>query len=270
VGVNVTTRAAGVHRPNPGPPAAARGSEGQGGRPFPPVEPACAHSPPRLPTQDEARDSACPTLVAVHNPDYRAAWVPDTLDLSWDDAADLAVAWVRNECAEQGSPGLVLYQTLHDLDSCPSSLVRFTQQNRRATLRSRVRGFHSGPVLAYLPSYRGVEIAANYARGSSLCVIEGSLDPLLGWAMEVQALDLTTGETTPDTRSAEMRESLAHLVVSGNNAWADSYGKRMAQHILRDLRDRGELDRDLLVGHVVAHHASDRAMKILDRLIQRT
>jgi hypothetical protein len=113
-------------------------------------------------------------------------------------------------------------------------------------------------------------MAATYARRSSLCVIEGSADLLLGWAMEVQALDLTTGETTPDTRSAEIRESLAHLVVSGNNGWADSYGKRMAQQILGDIRDRGELDRALIVGHAVAHHASEHAVRRLDQLIQHT
>ncbi|MFJ4793336.1 hypothetical protein [Kitasatospora purpeofusca] len=39
----------------------------------------------------------------------RAAWVPDDdPERDWELAADLAVAWVRRECAEQDAAGVLV------------------------------------------------------------------------------------------------------------------------------------------------------------------
>lgn len=96
------------------------------------------------------------------------------------------------------------------------------------------------------------------------------MDPLIGWAMEVGARNLLTGETTPDTRTAADLADLEFLHVNGNNGWAKGYGQDRARDTLREMRNQGRLDRPLILGFMVAKGHSgesvDRLAKIIDAL----
>jgi hypothetical protein len=82
------------------------------------------------------------------------------------------------------------------------------------TLRSGRSFRHSGPVLAYVPDYEMMDLATEVASDASLAVVETIEYPLMGWAMEVRAIDLVTGEDTPDTRTDSQRRELDRVLFS--------------------------------------------------------
>lgn len=199
---------------------------------------------------------------------YRAAWVPDDDPARpWDDAAALCVEWVVAESEAQGTEPLLVTPTQSQWSSGAESVVWMAQRYEATTPRSNRASFYKRPVLAYVPDFLVMEVAANYARDSSLAVVESLATPLLAWAMEVGAINLLTGAPTPDSRTETQREDLEHLSFIGNNGWGDVYGKRDAKLILRDMRDRSELDRDVVLGFMVARGHHHRAIGHLARLI---
>jgi hypothetical protein len=86
-----------------------------------------------------------------------------------------------------------------------------------------------------------MDLAIRCARGSHLAVVETVACPLLGWAMEVGAVDLAADAVTADTRSDEARGLLDGIHFYGNNGWGPDFDKRQASRLLADLRDRGEV-----------------------------
>jgi hypothetical protein len=62
---------------------------------------------------------------------------------------------------------------------------------------------------------------------------------MVGWAMQTGALDLTTCQVTPDTRTSRQKEALQQVLDNGNNGWVAGPG---ASYALRDVPE-GELDR---------------------------
>jgi hypothetical protein len=163
----------------------------------------------------------------------------------------------------------VLYPTWRIRISGPAELTRFARRNEATTVRSRHyvrRG--DRPVLAYAPTYKAMGIAAGFAGSTALCVVEWSPDELIGWAMEVHALDLTTGRPTPDTRSPELLESLMMLLSYGNNGWADWFAKQRSAELLGEIKTRHELNPDIIIGYAVAHGANDNEIRNLSALIQ--
>jgi len=167
---------------------------------------------------------------------YEAAWVPyDDPGRPWDDAVELAVAWVEERAREEGRrPRLVTPEKRVQL-SGPEPLVRFAKRYNSVTPRGRGASGAPGPTLAYVPDYPSFERAARLARGSSLCVVEWPSDPMLGWAVQMEALDLTTGQVTPDHRSPELIELLDHLHSYGNNGWAGGFGRDRARQLLPEI-----------------------------------
>ena len=167
---------------------------------------------------------------------YEAAWVPyDDPGRSWDVAVELAIAWVEERALEEGRrPRLVTPEKRVQL-SGPEPLVRFAKRYESVTPRGRGGSGRSVPVLAYAPTYSSFELAARIADGSSLCVVEWPSDPMLGWAVQMEALDLTTGQVTPDNRSPELIELLDHLHFCGNNGWGDQFGRERARQLLPEI-----------------------------------
>lgn len=199
---------------------------------------------------------------------YSASWVPDDdPERSWDEAADLAVDWLLQEASRRGAAPLLVTPTKSQWTSGADSIRWLAQNYEAATTRSSRPSRGQGPVLANVPDYDTFHFAADQARGASLAVVESVATPLRGWAMEVQALNLLTGEVTPDTRTKEQRELLGRIHWYGNNGWTTGFGRDQASRVLAELQRQGLLDADVVLGYMVAkgHHgkAVDRLEKML-------
>ncbi|AJE87577.1 hypothetical protein SLNWT_7201 [Streptomyces albus] len=201
----------------------------------------------------------------------RAAWVPDD-DPARDGeiAADLAVKWVRQECVEQSAVGVLVLNTLNDVERQIPSLRRFAAEHAVTTPRaSRDRiALGQGPVLAYVPDEKTFGFAASLARGSSLAVVESVHGfPLEGWARQLGAIDFTRPDEQPEPLDAKLAEAINQLDLYKNNGFGDQFGKQQARRILQNLRGAGLLERDVILGVLAAKGASDRAVRNLRKLI---
>ncbi|MFF1509017.1 hypothetical protein [Streptomyces sp. NPDC058326] len=201
----------------------------------------------------------------------RAAWVPDDdPERDWELAAQLAVAWIQQECDEQDAGGVLVLNAFGAQDHSPA-LRRFSALHACTTPRadrSRV-GCGIGPVLVYAPTEKTLDFAMSLARGSSIAVIEGTLFPLRGWAQQLGAIDLTRPNDEPEQIPPRLVEAIERLDFYGNNGFGDQFGKQQAGNILRDLRDAGILDREFILGAMAARGASDRSIKNLSKIVDR-
>jgi hypothetical protein len=137
------------------------------------------------------------------------------------------------------------------------------------TPRSRGTSDGDRPVLAYAVDYKGFQLAAQCAHRGALVAFEWPTDPLIGWAMERQAMNLATGEPTSDTRSAEAIGYLEQLHRSGNNGWTTAFDKRGVPHLLAEMREQGSLDRDIVCGYMLARGHSSESIKNLTGIMAR-
>jgi hypothetical protein len=87
--------------------------------------------------------------------------------------------------------------------------------------------------------------------------------------MEVGALNLITSEPTPDTRTDLLREELDRLHFYGNNGWTSGYGQEQAKRLLRDLRSKGQLDRGLVLGYMLAKQHNGKSIARLGKIIDQ-
>ncbi len=203
-------------------------------------------------------------------PEYKAAWVPDDDPRRpWDDALEPAIDWVEEQCLEQNAPALLVTITQHVLSAGPPALADFAARHAATTPRGARAGSRGSPVLVYVPDEVTFLLAARYARHSALCVVESSQTPLIGWAMETGAINLLTGEPTMDNRPEELQEAMETLLSYGNNGWTRGFGADAARRILTDLRSKGLLDRDTILGYVLAHDVSSESVKRLEKLIEQ-
>jgi hypothetical protein len=76
------------------------------------------------------------------------------------------------------------------------------------------------------------------AQGHAIAVTE-TVFPLGGWAMEVHALDLRTGEVPKDTRTLEQRATLARLVDVLYQGWSGELAKQRVPDYLEELASSG-------------------------------
>lgn len=126
----------------------------------------------------------------------------------------------------------------------------------------------AGPVLCVRLRPRTSSSRHILARRSSLAVLESSFFPLRGWAAWLGARNLATGEATPKLL-ATIRDAVERLKYYGNNAFAERFGKDRARSIVGELRGRGDFDRDLVLGAVLAAGVSAHGVKNLAALIDR-
>jgi hypothetical protein len=199
---------------------------------------------------------------------YSAAWVPDEDGRDWEVAAGLAVAWVEEECGQQQAVGALVTNVLGVESSIPS-LAAFARRHQHTTPRAgrdRV-GRGKGPVLAYVPDERALAFAMILARGSSLCAVEGSLFPLHGWAIETGAVDLTRLGREPRSHDPRVAEAVERLCFYGNNGYGPQFDRQQAERIVSDLCRQGLLERDEVLGAVMARGVSAGGVKRLGALI---
>ncbi|MER5424366.1 hypothetical protein [Streptosporangium roseum] len=204
---------------------------------------------------------------------YTAAWVPDDdPHRDWDDAARLAVAWVLEQAGREGATPLLVTPHQSQWNAGVESITWFAGAYPATTPRSgRERaGSGQGPVLVYVPDVDTLQLAVRYARGSALAVVETVSTPLIGWAMEAKAINLLTGEVTPDTRSDSQRELLERVHSYGNNGWTRGFGREQTLRALRGIYERDGLTKDVILGAMAAkgHNgkAVDRLGEVLDTL----
>ena len=200
--------------------------------------------------------------------DFKAAWVPERPTLGWEEAADIAVAWTRRQCAAQGRRGLLVTVAKDDLG--PGSLEDFARRNEWTTPRSAYRTgvARERPVLAFVPDEKPLAVAARYARGSSLCVVEGFGTKLSGWARAVGAVNLL-GDGEPEPLDQRLAGALDHLHLMGNNGWSSGFGQDRAYDVLTALADEGLLDREAITGDLLARGHSPESVTRLGSLIDR-
>lgn len=162
-----------------------------------------------------------------------AAWVPDDDDeRDWNDAAALAVAWLEDHCQAEGVQGLLVTNTLDSLNV--PELDAFARRNEHTSPRARWRAPVGVPVLSYVPDADSLEFAMTHAGSSSICVVEGSLFRMTGWAARLEATDLVNGESTP-ALSDEMLKALDRLKFHASGGFHDPFAKRTALSIVAEL-----------------------------------
>lgn len=185
--------------------------------------------------------------------DYRAAWVPfDRDDGQTPAVLGLAVAWVKQECMEQGRDGLLITPK-KNISLYAEPIQEFAARHKWITRLGGMRRqpADGGPVLVHCPMFDDLHYAAGLARDSSLCVTEWPDVPLAGWASAVGALNLVTGETTPRPADEVVR-LLDRLHFAGNNGWSDGPGKRDALLLLSELRTTApQLDQWFIAGYML-------------------
>lgn len=201
---------------------------------------------------------------------YTAAWVPDDdPERSWDEAAELAAAWLLEQARVTGGQPLLVTPTQQQWHSGPDVIRRLADACEATTSRGRGAQFRQRPVLAYVPDYGDMHLAASYARNSALAVVESRTAPLIGWAMEARAVDLTTGTVTADTRSTEQHHELERIHSYGNNGWTRGFGADRSASILSGLLGQDGVDADIIAGHMVARGHDGRSIARLTKIIER-
>ena len=85
--------------------------------------------------------------------------------------------------------------------------------------------------------------------------------------MEVHAIDLVTGEVTPDTRADSQRRELDRVFFYGNTGWAPAFDRERAMSVLLPLLGEPGMSKDIVVGHMIAKGASGKGVARLARVI---
>jgi hypothetical protein len=193
---------------------------------------------------------------------YTAAWVPDDAEhRPWAVAFALAADWIEGQ---SGQP--LLISPRNQQDAFPA-MTAFADTHSSTTL-GRGRSFrHSGPVLAYMPDYEMMDLATEVASDASLAVVETIEYPMTGWAMQVRAIDLVTGEVTPDTRADSQRRELDQVFFYGNNGWAPASDRERATAVLQPLLGEPGMSKDIVLGHMIAKGANGKGVARLAKVI---
>lgn len=198
-----------------------------------------------------------------------AAWVPDDDPVRpWDEAADLAAEWIWERSEVEGVKPLLVTNTFQNARGI-ESLEQIAREGGHATPQGKER-FECGPVLAYVPYERALELALNLARGYSLALVETVSCPLAEWAAGADAINLLDGSTSSSALSDEVRTDLDHAVFfGGNNGWTGPHEKEHARnHLLRHVRS-GRLRPDQAASYVMAKGVSDSGAKRLRLLLEK-
>ncbi|MBT9257388.1 hypothetical protein KMZ32_16795 [Phycicoccus sp. MAQZ13P-2] len=170
---------------------------------------------------------------------YRAvAWTPYIASPENLRRTDEAVAWTERQCRETGLPGYLRVPShATSYKHGDGQLAAFARAHEVITNRGRLGG--NGVYLVPMAYPRELASAMRRAHTFSLCATEHPAYPLIGWAMILGAVDLTTGERTPSTFSSEQEETLRHMADSGYNSYGSPPGDRAARRSMARLAESG-------------------------------
>ena len=204
----------------------------------------------------EERRPAGPSVVA---------WVPERPEDDWDEAADLAGAWLDSQVGQQAVVTVVTATLKVNL---PDALARLAAHGARISPASR-SDVGLGPVAAYVPDARCLELAVIRARGYPLVVIEGTQHGLAEWAAGIGALNLHDGTTRPSDLSDEVARDLdATIFFGGRNGWSGSHEKEDARRHLSGHVQQGALTPDQAASYAAARGVSARGSRTLAALLR--
>ena len=198
-----------------------------------------------------------------------AAWVPDDdPERPWDEAANLAAEWIWERSQVEGVKPLLVTNTFQNARRI-ECLEQIAREGGQATPRGGGR-FECGPVLAYVPYERTLDLALNLARGYSLALVETVSFPLAEWAAGADAINLLDGSTSSSALSDEVRTDLDHTVFfGGNNGWTGPHEKQDARNYLLSHVRSGHLTPDQAASYVMAKGVSDSGAKRLRLLLEK-
>lgn len=199
------------------------------------------------------------------------AWVPDDVSTRpWEDAVGVAIDWVTKQARELASEPLLISNTLQNGRGIPRLDAFAERYGRAAPTAPRSYGVNRS-VLAFVPSESTLAFAQEHAQRAALCVVETASTPLVDWAAEVGAEDLTRpGHTVQPTLDRRVREALDYACgFGGNNGWAGEHEKKVARQALGDFAGSGLLDRDAIVGYVLAKGVPEHGLKNIRKLVEQ-
>ncbi|PWC06725.1 hypothetical protein DF223_10400 [Mycetocola zhujimingii] len=197
-----------------------------------------------------------------------AAWVPDDdPERAWEDAADLAAEWIWERSEAEDVPPMLVTNTFQNAIGI-ASLSEIARGGGQATPQGNER-FQHGPVLAYVPNERTMELALDLARGYSLVIVETISFPLSEWAAAAGAINLLIGDPTATAIPSDVTADLDRAIFfGGNNGWTGSHEEQHARTTLSAHVRSHRLDPDAAVSYAMAHGVSDRGAKRLRALIE--
>lgn len=198
-----------------------------------------------------------------------AAWVPDD-DPSrpWNEAAELAAEWIWLRSEEEGVKPLLVTNTFQNARGI-ACLEEIARDGGQATPQSRGQ-FERGPVLAYAPDERTLELALNLAGNYPLAVVESVSFPLAEWAASTGAINLLDGSTGASSLPDEVKADLDHTVFfGGNHGWTGPHEKEHARNHLLHHVQAGRLTPEQAASYVMAKAVSSRGAKRLRILLEK-
>jgi hypothetical protein len=190
---------------------------------------------------------------------------PQYFYLHWTDGEsnlDEGIGFGTALAQASGLPMEVGMPQLNQIPDEQAKLAHFTERSRGSLRIPRV-------VLLLHPANKLMS-HGRPGDGSYAVGVEFATEKLHGWAAFTGAFNIKSKETMSPQLSAAARELYERIEFNGNNGWADAPGKRDAIRDLRELKDKGERDVDLLRGCMLARvRTSDVALERLVKLVER-
>jgi hypothetical protein len=169
-----------------------------------------------------------------------AAWAPwDDGNRDWLMSRDkIAVDWLAKRATTDCSP-IVVQVPSHADEYCRDDGPR-GQLARAGSIATYKSPVEHGATFVDKPDIRLMATAMSTAAGHALAATEQPTCPLAGWAMAVGALNLATGDVTPDTRTADQKKILDHFISQLYNGWSHKQvGRPASAHWLPKLAASG-------------------------------
>lgn len=191
----------------------------------------------------------------------------DDPERSWGEAADLAADWIRERSGVEGVPPLLVTNTFQNARGIES--LTEIARGGQATPQGK-KEFDPGPVLAYVPDERALDLALSLARGFSLAVVETKRCPLAEWAAAAGAVNLLDGGLTVTEIPDDVRSDLDHVIFfGGNNGWSGPDEKQDARRFLSSHVYAGRLTPDQAAAYVMSQGDFSEGAKRLRELLER-
>jgi len=122
-------------------------------------------------------------------------------------------------------------------------------------------------VLAWCPTDKAMDKLSHLSKSIAVAV-EWPTTSLRGWAKLVGAYNIFTGTTMESGLSPAGLATMDDIVSEGYNGWHDDIARTLVHGHLRELSDRGEYDRELVLAHArraKGEYSMGTLVKILDR-----
>jgi hypothetical protein len=180
-----------------------------------------------------------------------AAWAPWSSDRDWLQKRDeIATAWLSAQARIAGTDTVLqVHSHADDHRRGDGPIAKLARNGKVATYKSPAG---SGARFVDHADIRLLATAVGDADGQAVAATENPTFPLYGWAMATGAINLATGEVTPDERTPEQIKLIEHLENQLYNGWSHKeVGRRATAHVLPQLVESG-MTYPVFVGSIIA------------------